>query len=421
MKKSLLFGIVFSFIGLMIAGGARAQDDRFPITITDAAGQSVTIRSDEAIVSGSGDVTEILVALGFREQLIGIDSSSTYPPELEDELPVVGFGRRLTAEPIIDLAPTVFFCTQTCGPEDVLDQIRSVGIPVVLIPDNETDGLTLPFAKIDMVAKALGVPERGVEVSERLAREISWVQTALANTDEPPSVFHPYVRGRGLQLVAGAGTPAHFMIEGAGGYNSAVDAGVEGYAPLSAEIIFAAFPDYLVLAEGNVEASGGLDNILDEQGLRGTPAVENGNIVVIDTQLLLGMSVRTGESLMLLAHAFHPEMTWEEAVSYPYTYVDGSGAEVTIEEPAPIMATDRILLELSQQLGFHSMLLEEGSSLDAGEPVLVLATRDTDWESWREAGIPVILIDDPQSVDEIAQALHVPGRGEALKAQLADD
>jgi iron complex transport system substrate-binding protein len=386
---------------LLLSSVAHAQSDSFPITITDASGNEVTIDSIDAIVSGSGDVTEIIVALGFEDNLVGVDSSSTYPPNLHDELPVIGFGRRLTAEPVIAEDPDVFFCTQICGPDDVLDQIRGVGIPVVIIPDNETEGLDLPFQKIEMVAAAVGVPDEGEKLSDKLMLEMKWVDIALANTNEPPAVFHPYLRGRGLQLAAGDGTPGHFMITGAGGYNTAVDAGVEGYAPLSAEIIFAAFPDYLVLTEGNVEASGGLDAILDEQGLRDTPAVENDNVIVMDTQLLLGMSIRTGEALMILAHAFHPEMTWEQEVPWPG------------EPPSRILVTDEEVLDIVQLLGFHAEMFEETQDISATDLVITTESLDTDAQ--------IFAIEDPTDIDDIAAALYVPGRGTALKAYLSND
>ncbi|MCI0711017.1 MAG: ABC transporter substrate-binding protein [Chloroflexi bacterium] len=392
---------LFFLIILLLTSMIHAQGGPFPITITDAEGNDVTINSIDAIVSGSGDVTEIIVALGFEDNLVGVDSSSTYPPYLLDDLPVIGFGRRLTAEPVIAEDPDIFFCTQICGPDDVLDQIRGVGIPVVIIPDNDTGGLDLPFQKIKMVSAALGVSEKGQELADKLALEMKWVEIALANTAEPPAVFHPYLRGRGLQLAAGAGTPGHFMITGAGGHNTAVDAGVEGYAPLSAEIIFAAFPDYLVLTEGNVEASGGLDAILDEQGLRDTPAVENDNVIVMDTQLLLGMSIRTGEALMILAQAFHPEMTWESEVEWPG------------EPPTRILVTDETLLATVQNLGFHAELYDDAQDIAATDLIVTTEPLDTD--------AAVIIIENATDIDEIAAALHVPGRGEALKAYLSND
>lgn len=394
-----------------------AQDDgQFPITIVDATGAEVTIESDAAIVSGSGDVTEILAALGFRDKLVGIDTSSTYPPELLDEITIVGFGRRLALEPIVDILPTIFFCTQTCGPESVFEQLRELGIPVVIVPDNDTAGLDLPFQKVTMVAEALGVEEAGVGLNEQLTREMDWVQTALSNVNEPPAVFHPYLRGRGLQLAAGSGTPGHFMIEGSGGHNTAVDAGVEGYLPLSAELIFAAYPDYLVLTEGNVEASGGLDGILDEQGLRDTPAVLNNQIIVMDTQLLLGMSIRTGQALMILAHEFHPEMTWELAVSYPYTYTDALGSTVTIESEMPIFVTDTALLELVWQLGFHAELWTNDVSIP--EDSIILASSGAPLP---DSPPPLMLLSAEPIIDEVALVLNVPGRGEALKARLANE
>ncbi|HLA45304.1 MAG TPA: hypothetical protein VJZ27_17785, partial [Aggregatilineales bacterium] len=87
--------LMLIFTGLPVS---RAQEASaaFPITVTDATGTQVTIESLDAIVSGSGDVTEIIHALGFYENLVGVDATSTYPAEALQEKVEIGFSRRLT-------------------------------------------------------------------------------------------------------------------------------------------------------------------------------------------------------------------------------------------------------------------------------------------------------------------------------------
>ncbi len=410
MRRLILQAVVL--LMLLPAFPTRAQDN-LPITLIDATGNEVTITALDRIVSASGDVTEIIDALGFYDRLVAVDTSSTYPPQALEELPTVGFARRLAAEPIIAADPDVVFCTEVCAPPEVLEQVRGLNIPIVVIPDDEgASGLELPLRKIEMVAQALGVPEQGEKLKERVAREIDWVQTAIANVDSQPNVFHFYIRGQGLQLAAGPGTPAHAMIEGAGGHNSAEEAGVTGYQPLSPEIILAAFPDYLILTEGNVESSGGLDKILDVQGLAETPAVQNEQVLVLDTDLFLAMSIRTGQALMTIAAAVHPNMTWELTPTYPYSFTDASGAALTVETIPALYATTESLLTITRQLGFHTELL-------AGQTdgVIVASSAD-DWQTLRDSGHTVIVIANDTSIDEIAAALNIPGRGLALKARL---
>lgn len=406
--------IIVFLAALMLLLPTVSAQNNLPITITDATGSEITLTALDRIVSGSGDVTEIIYALGFYNNLVGVDSSSTYPPQALEEKVQVGFARRLAAEPIINADPDVVFCTEICDPPEVLDQVRQLGIPVVIIPDDEgASGLELPARKIAMVAEALGVPEKGAALIERVSREIDWVQTALANVPDTPAVFHFYIRGRGLQLAAGPGTPAHAMIVAAGGHNAAEEAGVAGYQPLTPEIILAAFPDYLILTSGNVESSGGLDKILEVQGLADTPAVQNNNILVIDTELFLAMSLRTGEALMLIADTIHPSMTWEVQVNYPYRVTDASGSEVTVEGMSQLYATNDGLLQTTRQLGFHTEPFTQGAQ------GVVIASQSDDWQTLRDSGLTVLVVSDAADAAEIAGVLNVPGRGEALNARLA--
>lgn len=419
MHKASLICVVTVLIIVLSPAAAQDTSSALPIHLTDASGAEVTIESLDRIVSGSGDVTEIITALGFYDHLVAVDRTSTYPPEALEELPDVGFARGLSAEPIIAMNPTVFFCTQICSPESVFEQLRQVGIPVVIVPDSESGGLELPFPKIEMVAQALGVPERGAALSERVRREIDWSQTAIANVSQQPTVFHFYIRGEGLQLAVGANTPGDAMITAAGAINAGASAGVDGYQALSAEIILTAFPDYLLLTEGNVESMGGLEAVLDAvPSLRATPAVQYNQIIIMDTEYLVGMSIRTGRAALDLAAQLHPDMTWEREIRYPYRYTDATGAEITIEGVGTVFASNNALLETVRRLGFHAEGLD---SLRETDHPLVIAAQSDEWQPLRERGIPVIVLADDAEIPEIAAALNVAGRGAALLARLAHE
>lgn len=391
---------------------ATAQDDsRFPITITDATGTQVTIRSIDAIASGSGDITEIIAALGFEDRLVGVDISSTYPEYLLNQIDSIGYGRRLSVEPVAAVNPTVFFCTETCTPTSALEQLRTLDIPVVIIPDNDEAGIELPLQKIRMVAAALGVPEKGAELSEQVEREIDWVRTATANVTEQPYVLMLYFRGTRLQLVAGEGTPSQLIIETAGGIDAAADIGIAGYVPLNPEILLTAYPDYVLLMEGGIEGIGGLEAVRQVQGISQTPAGENNRLLVFDDQYLLGMSTRTGQVMMDIAAILHPSMSWETKVAYPYSITDASGMNHTFEQEVPISATNQAIAQIVGRLGYHPV--DEFVA-----DTLILATVDDDWISLRQSGHTVVVIDNTFSIMDIARALGVSGRGTALMARM---
>lgn len=408
----LLATLVASMLPLT-ASTAQGDSGTFPITIVDATGREVTINSVDRIVSGSGDITEIVAALGFSDKLVGVDISSTYPDGILDEVGTFGFARRLTLEPIIAMNPSVFLCVETCMPDTVLNQLRDLAIPVVILPDGDDVDLTLPLQKIEMTAAALGVPERGVELAERIAREIQWAQTATANIETKPYVLLLYFRGSRLQLVYGSNTPAEALIEGAGGIEAAGEIGVEGYIPLTTEILLTAFPDYVLLMESGVDSAGGLDVVRNLQGMSQTPAGQQDNFLVYDDQYLLALSTRTGQMLLDLAAQLHDDMTWELEVSYPYTYQDARGDLVAIEEaPGQVVASDEFF-PIVQQLGFHPIILS-----DADEQGLYLVTAEDASQLEQQNGLTVIVLDAEAEVATVAEALNVPGRGMAVLAYL---
>ncbi len=420
-RKQMSFLIIFLILSLTVIWTPKphsiAQDDGgFPRTVIDATGNEVTIDSIEGIVSASGDVSEIIVALGFEEKLVGVDISSTYPPNLLDDIEPIGFARRLAIEPIAAVSPTVVFCTETCAPTSVLDQVRSLNIPVVIIPDPDAPTIDLPLRKIEMIADVLGVPERGAELIEQLQVEIDWAKTAVSNVEETPYIMMVYVRGTRLQLISGSDVPAYTMITNVGAIDAAADIGVVGYTTLNAELILTAYPDHILLMQGGVESFGGVDEIKKIQGMSQTPAGENNSFIVFDDQYLLGMSMRTGKALIELASIIHPSMTWEVAVEYPYTMTDATQTEITIEDSMTIVAANDELFDVVQQLGYHPVRLDAMS-----EQNLIIATQTDDWETLRNEGYTVIVVEDSTNITQIASSLGVPGRGEALLARRAQE
>jgi iron complex transport system substrate-binding protein len=417
--SSFFLSLIVFIVALSPQLSSNAQDDgdgSFPRTIVDATGNEVTIESIEGIVSASGDVSEIIVALGFEDNLVGVDISSTYPSNLLDDIEPIGFARRLAIEPIAAVNPTIVFCTQTCAPTSVLDQVRSLNIPVVVIPDPDNPSLDLPLQKIEMIADALGVPERGAELINRLQVELDWINTSIANVEETPYMMMVYVRGTRLQLLSGEGVPAYTMITNVGAIDAAADIGVVGYTTLNAELILTAYPDYILLMQGGVDSFGGLDEVRKIQGMSQTPAGENDNFIVFDDQFLLGMSTRTGQALIELAAIIHPSMTWEVAVQYPYTITDATNTEITIESNVSVAVTNNQLFDVVQQLGYHPLRLD-----DVQAASLIIATPSDDWETLRNDDYIVIVVSDDSDVSQIAATLGVPGRGVALLARRAQE
>lgn len=260
----------------------------------------------QRIVSVGGAVTEIVYALDAGDRLVAVDSTSSHPPAAGD-LPDVGYMRRLSAEPILALAPDLLLLVEDAGPESAIAQLRAAGARIVTVPDEPS--LAGVRQKIGQVADALGVPDRGQALVAEIDAAQAAVAARLAEVGDRPRVLFLLSVGSGAPLASGTGTSASAIVALAGGRN-AIQA-FEGYKPLSPEAAVAAQPDVVLVTQGTLERLGGEAEVLARPELAATPAARDGRLVAMDGLLLLGFGPRTPQAMALLAEALHPDLPEE--------------------------------------------------------------------------------------------------------------
>lgn len=80
--------------------------------------------SGERIVCIGQAYNEMIYALGAQANLVGVDYSSTFPPEIKN-LPTVGYHRALSAEGILSLRPALIIHDNNIGPDQVVRQLQT--------------------------------------------------------------------------------------------------------------------------------------------------------------------------------------------------------------------------------------------------------------------------------------------------------
>ncbi len=250
-----------------------------------------------------GDLAEIVFALGLGDNVIATDLSATYPEAAADR-PNIGYQRALSAEPIAAFEPTIVLATDLAGPDETLDALRRLGIPVVVIEVD--DGLMTPVRKIELVAEALGVPARGSELAASVADEID---SAVASAREPvgstPSASPVraavlYLRGDSTQLLLGEGSGIEPILTAIGVVDVARELEIVGHRQISAEALLLAAPDVFVVTTTGLESVGGIDGLLAIPGIAETPAGERRAVLIYEDQFLLGGGPRTGQLVAAL-------------------------------------------------------------------------------------------------------------------------
>lgn len=263
-------------------------------TFVGADGIETTISGTSRIVTLNGDLNEIVYALGYGDAVVGNDLSATFPPETLD-LPKVGYQRALNAEGILSLDPTLVIGNEQAGPPEVLEQLRSAGVPVVILADETSiDGAV---RKVVMVGEVLGDRDRAAELAGRIEAEIAGARELIPDPAPRPRIAFIYARGLEILFLAGRDTPSESLITAAGGVDAGAEAGVTDFAPLTAEGLAAANPDWLILTEDGLESVGGLEGLLAIPGVAQTSAGKERRVLTFDDLGFLGLTPRVGSVL----------------------------------------------------------------------------------------------------------------------------
>lgn len=281
-----------------------APEPRLPVTVTGADGAKATVTDTSRILALNmyGSLAEIVFSLGLGDRVVGRDASTTFASAKDKPL-VTTQGHDLAAEAILGLDPTVVLADASIGPAEALTQIREAGIPVVMIDDEQT--LPAVTEHITAVARALGVPEAGERLADRVTDGIAAAERA-APDGKAPSIAFLYVRGTaGVYLIGGDGAGSDAMIEAIGARDAGTEIGLKGFRPLTSEGLINAAPDVILVMSSGLESVGGVDGLLKLPGVAQTPAGENRRVIDADDGSLLNFGARTGDMIAGLAHAVY--------------------------------------------------------------------------------------------------------------------
>lgn len=260
----------------------------------------------QRVVAAGGSVAEIVYALGQESRLIARDTTSSFPPSVQD-LPDVGYVRALSPENLIALSPDLILAEHDAGPPETIDLLTEAGVPLVSLPEAQTPAEVL--AKITRAADALGVPEEGARLADQVQAEMkAAAQAAEAMPSRPRVLFILSLQG-GRILAAGTDTSAAAMIDLAGGIN-AVE-GIDGFKPLTDEAVIAAAPDVILMMDRGGELGIEAAEVLAHPALGLTPAAERGQILRMDGLYLLGFGPRTGQAALDLNAALLASLSAE--------------------------------------------------------------------------------------------------------------
>ncbi len=279
---------------------------QLPVTVSSFDGVDVTVTDVSRIIAVDlyGTLGEIVYTLGLGDNVVGRDRATGFA-EAADVPLVSAAGHDLNAESILALNPTVILTDTSIGPAEVQAQLRAAGIPVVYFdPERTLEGIG---PQITAVAEALGVPQHGAALVERVEGEIASALELAPSDGDAPRIAFLYLRGTaGVYLLGGPGSGADAMIQAIGAVDVGTDVGLDRpFVNLTSEALISSAPDVILMLSEGLKSVGGVDGLLGITGIAQTPAGENRRVVDMGDTTLLSFGPRTGATVLALAEAVY--------------------------------------------------------------------------------------------------------------------
>ncbi|GFD79809.1 hemin-binding protein [Tenacibaculum sp. KUL118] len=295
-KQQLLF---YTFIGLIFTFSAHASANAIkPATPNTQGLNSEESTHHQKLITAGGTITEIVFALGAGERVIAVDQSSQYP-EAVKQLPMVGYYRELAAEGVLSFSPDKILAIEGVGREEVIKQIESTGVQVVVYDKpTSTDGLV---ALIKQLGDDLGKAEQAKQLIAKFNASLP-SENLSETANNPPSVkavFLLSASDRGL-IAAGSETVPQLIFNYAGIENIASEH--TGFKGINNEALALHQPDFLVAPRHVVMGAGGKEKFCQSPNLSLLKAAQQCKLLVMDSLQSLGMTPRLADAIATVKH-----------------------------------------------------------------------------------------------------------------------
>lgn len=288
-----------SALALCLAASTGFSVAALAAGIKDAAGFDEEVMNPKSIITIGNAVTEIVFALGMKDKVIGVDTTSKSVPGAE-ALPDVGYMRALAPEGILAQTPDLIIATLDSGPKEVIEILRQSKVPLAQVPiEPSIDGIV---KKIEMIGTLLGRDAEAKSLVEQTRQQAGALSQMVASLAKKPKTLFVLSMAGGKITAGGSHSSAGAILDLVGADN--VAASINGYQPISPEILAVAPPDAIVvMATGPTQ--GLAEKVKADPVLANTPAAKADAIYMVDDAALLGFGTRSLDAASVLAKQLH--------------------------------------------------------------------------------------------------------------------
>ncbi|MGO1174391.1 MAG: iron-siderophore ABC transporter substrate-binding protein [Actinomycetaceae bacterium] len=290
--------------------GGGDGGDAFPVTVeTEHGDVTVEERPERVVALGWGDA-EIALQLGVEPvgaaDWIGFDSEDGIGPWVENtysESPEILGTLELSYEAVAALEPDLILDVNSSGDEERHERLSSIATTVGVGPGG-TNYLTNRDEQVEMIATALGEPERGEEIlaevdaafAEVAEAHPEWSAQTATVASRTSEGWGAHTSGDGrMEFMEDLGfTPNPELEELAGEGEWSVSLSDEQIGLFDADVVVG-FPIWIDAAE-----------ITEDAGWNAVPAVEDGRALVVGDDLSNAFSLGTPEARLYALEQLAP-------------------------------------------------------------------------------------------------------------------
>lgn len=312
-NKKFLCSMISAAVSLstVFGCGISALADSVTVTnVLDGQEVDVTYDSPQRIVSASGFTTEMLLALGLGDKIVGYSyMDNEIFPEYKDVFDTLTClsDTNPSQEVLLSVEPDFLtgwastFSDHNFNPEFCESNGISWYVPKV---EGENASLDQVYEDLTNLGEIFGVQDKAAEVVTDMQDRIAAVETAVKD-QEPVSVFI-YDSGEDEAFTLGSGL-ASDMIAKAGGKN-VFEGDFNYWGSVSWESVLDANPEYIIIMDylASDPLQDKIDFLNSNEALQNVDAVKNGNIFSLGLTDVTG-GVRNAEAIETMAANFHAD------------------------------------------------------------------------------------------------------------------
>lgn len=286
-----------------VAQTTEDPDCEYPLTVTDATGEEVTIEEEpEDVVALYPSDAQTAFDIGAEDAIVGMPIGP-YTDSLEagDRTDISrDDGLTPVTEDIIDLEPDVVLAANIAVSEEgLIDQLREEADLNVYVFDT-ADSLETVEEHARLTGQLTGECEGAEETIDDMEERLDAVSEGV-DDDDRPLVYY----AMGGETTPGAGTFHDDVIVAAGGENLGTHVGIEGWQEINPETVLDEDPDLIVYPDG-------FDEPPIAESVEATTAYQNGNVVAVDDNAINQPSPRVVTTVETLAEDLEDVETGSE-------------------------------------------------------------------------------------------------------------